>query len=365
MQDIKPGMMTASPVYARNEHGTQVMLVRAQTQLSEVLIDRLHRYKVTSVMVYADEPLKPLKPRRGEYAQDLPKIEPVISEDLTTDALNGLQDLFAAAAGSGVTTAYKAVKQLDDVVDQLVETVTDEVSGLVHISQLKSYDDYTFHHSLSVAVLSIAIGRAMKLDKRYLRELGRTAILHDIGKILIPLEILNKPGKLTDEEFDIMRTHSQKGALYLRKEGIGDEQMWKAMQAHHEKMDGSGYPSGLKGEEIPLFARIISVADVYDAVTSYRPYRGPMNPSVAFELLAGDVGRAFEYNIVNAFAKTVEFYPRGTILTLTNGRFGVVTNADNTLRPILQMLDSGAILDLAGLDNLHLMVDKVEDNLEL
>ena len=362
MQDIMPGMVTARPVFARNEDGTQVMLIKANTPLTDVAISRLHRYRIKSVMILSDEPGGVSLPNMREEPA-LPKVEPTITEQLAKEGLSSLQDLFAVAAGSKVTTAHRAVKQLDDVVDQLVETVSDEDSGIVHISNLKSYDDYTFHHSLSVAVLSIAIGRALKMEKGQLRELGRTAIMHDIGKILIPVDILTKSGKLTDEEFGIMKEHSAKGAIYLEKEGIGNPQMWVAIRAHHEKVDGTGYPDGLKGDEIPLFARIISVADVYDAITSYRPYRGPMNPSVAFELLTGDVGRAFDYMIVDAFAKTVEFYTKGTAVLLSNDRTGVVMSNTNALRPTLQMLDNGDILDLTDLDNLHLIIERVEDHL--
>ena len=367
IEDVKAGMVTAGPVFALNDDGAQVMLVKDATPLTDAIISSLNRYRVKSVTILSDslnvigevEGHRPKAP--NVILPDLPKIEPVISDELTTEALDGIQGLFAVAAGSNVTTAYRAVKQLDDVVDQLVQTVADETGGLVHISHLKSYDDYTFHHSLSVAVLAIAIGRAMNMDRQTLTDLGRTAIKHDIGKILMPIEILNKTGKLTDEEFEIMKGHSAKGAEYLEKEGIGNRTMWQAIRAHHEKLDGTGYPDGLKGAEIPLFARIISVADVYDAITSYRPYRGPMSPSAAFELVTGDVGRAFEYDIVNAFAKTVEFYPKGTIVLLSNGRIGVVTSNRNALRPKLQMLDNGEVVDMTEMANLHLMIKKVEN----
>jgi putative nucleotidyltransferase with HDIG domain len=348
MENIKAGMVTAAPVYVRNEEGRHLMLVKQGTALTDLIIGRLYRYHVTLVAVFSDEPAAALP---------LSKIKPIISENLATEALGGLQDLFSVAAGSKVTTAHRAVRQLDDVVDQLVETVSHEAGGLVHISHLKSHDDYTYHHSLSVAVLSIAIGRTMRLKKCELRELGRAAIMHDIGKILVPTDILNKPGKLTDTEFEIIKEHSAKGAAYLKKEGIGNSAMWDAIYAHHEKMDGTGYPSGLKGGEIPFFARIITVADVYDAVTSYRPYRGPMSPSVAFELLMSNADRAFEYNVVKAFAKSVEFYPIGAVLSISNGRIGMVVDNVNALRPTLRMLDNGEIVNLVHSDNLHLMIE--------
>jgi HD-GYP domain-containing protein (c-di-GMP phosphodiesterase class II) len=361
MHNVKTGMVTAGPVYARNDNGAQVMLVKAKMPLTDAAVDRLHRYGVKSVTIFADGHSGIVVPKIE--MPPLPKIESFLSADLTAEAIGGLQDLFAAAAAAGSNTAKAlwAVRRLDGVVDRLVETVSGEISRPVHISLLKSHDDYTFYHSLSVAVLSVAIGRLMGLEKHFLRELGRAAIMHDVGKILIPAEILNKRGSLTNKEFEIVKEHSAMGAVFLKKQGIGSKAMWNSIHAHHEKVDGTGYPYGLKGNAIPIFARIISVADMYDAVTSYRPHRRPMSPSAAFEMVSGDVGRAFEYNIVNAFAKTVEFYPIGTTVLLTNDRTGVVINNSNALRPTLQMLDNGEILDLAGLGNLHFVVERVED----
>ena len=358
---IRAGMVTAGPVNVRLENGAQIVLAEGGMVLGDAEIDRMKHHNVKNVTILTDDPDKIVAPKI--VVSLAPKVEPVISDKLVTEALESIQDLFAVASGATVTTAHKVVRQLDDVVDQLVETVTDEVDGLVHIAQLKSHDDYTYHHSLSVAVLSIAIGRALNLDKAELRDLGRAAILHDIGKILIPIRILNKPGKLTNEEFAVVKSHSGKGADYLRKEGIGDRAMWATVRAHHEKVDGTGYPDGLRGGKIPYFARIITVADVYDAITSFRPYRGPMSPSVAFELLVSEVGRAFEHDIVNAFSRAVEFYPVGTVVVLSDERLGVVTNNVSALRPTLQMLDNEEILDLTKLEHLHLMIRRVEDNL--
>ncbi|MCL2574699.1 MAG: HD-GYP domain-containing protein [Defluviitaleaceae bacterium] len=363
IENIKAGMVTASPVFIRGEDGEQIEFIKAASALSGAAIDLMKQHGVKNVTIISDIAGQ-LPSSKFRMPNQLSKPKEILNEELTNDALEGIQGLFAAASSgekSG-TTAYTAVKQLDDVVDQLVETVSGESKGLIHIAQLKSYDDYTYHHSLSVAMLSIAIGQALGLDRGGLRELGRTAIMHDIGKILVPLSILHKPSKLTRDEFEIMKTHSAKGARYLKKMGIGDENMWDSVRAHHEKVDGTGYPDGLKGDEIPYFAQIITVADVYDAVTSFRPYRGPMSPSAAFEMVVGDVGRAFEHDIVAAFAKTVEFYPIGTAVKLSNERVGVVTNNLNALRPTLQMIDSGRTLDLTGIDNLDLVIERIEDS---
>jgi len=370
MEDVVAGMVAAKPIFARNEHGVEVMLVKAETALTDSTIVRLHRYHVQNIIVFSETP--PENPVSEEKTSEeilisnaaeepLPKIKPVIDGKLQKDALQGIQNLFAVASGSSFTTAHQVVKHLDSIVDQLVETVSEETSGLVHISNLKSFDEYTFHHSLSVAVLSIAIGQGMNLDKADLKQLGRCAILHDIGKILVPNEIINKRGHLTDEEFEIIKSHSVKGAEYLKKENIGDKFLWDVVLSHHEKFDGTGYPNGLKGNEIPFFARIISVADVYDAITSHRSYREPMPPGVALEVIMGDAGRAFEYDIVSAFTKKVELYPIGSTLILSDKRTGVVINNRNSLRPVLRMLDNNQTINMAELANLHLVIEKVQD----
>jgi HD-GYP domain-containing protein (c-di-GMP phosphodiesterase class II) len=203
-----------------------------------------------------------------------------------------------------------------------------------------------------VAVLSIATGQSLGLDLYELKRLARCAVLHDVGKIAIPQEIINKPGRLTPEEFEIVKQHAMNGLHALKSKGIGDAEMWNAVLLHHERYNGSGYPSGLEKEEIPLFSRIIAVADVYDAVTSYRSYRSPKTPSEAYDLLMSEVNRGFDYDVVQAFIKKLIFYPVGAVLEISSGRYGSVINNTNELRPTLQMHDNGEHLDLYHHQNL-------------
>jgi len=205
---------------------------------------------------------------------------------------------------------------------------------------LKVFDDYTFYHSLNVAVLSLVLGVALKYNKEELYKLGLAALLHDIGKVFIPKDILNKKGKLTDEEFEIIKTHSDKGFEYLKNTYNVPITTYMGVRLHHEKYNGGGYPLGKKGEEIYVYARIIAIADVYDALTSDRVYRKAMTPSEAMEYIMGNSGIMFDPNLVELFIRKVAPYPVGTSVQLSDGRVGIVVeNYENfCLRPKIKII---------------------------
>jgi len=162
-------------------------------------------------------------------------------------------------------------------------------------------------------------------------------------------------------EFSMVKQHSEKGYEYLLKGNIGDEDLRQVVLCHHEKMDGSGYPHGLKKEELPLLSRIISVADSYDAITSFRSYRSPIPPAEAIEIVMSEAGFSLDYDIVKAFIDKLELYPINSCLELSNKRYGVVIDNTHSMRPILRMLDNGEILDLLSFHNLNLIITRVVD----
>ena len=361
VSNVKVGMIPAAPIFYKNEQGVEVMLARAETPLTDAIIDKLRNRRINSIYIFSDTP-PPEKKLIGTSKPATHLISPIktsISVELHNEALSGIHGLFDLASGNSFVTAHHVVKELNDVVDKLVETVLSKESGMVHISDLRSYDEYTYHHSLSVAVLSIAIGQEMGLSAGDLQQLGQCAIMHDIGKVMTPIEIINKPSKLTPEEFDIIREHAENGSKYLQHEGIGNALIWNVVSSHHEKINGTGYPKGLERNEIPLFSRIIAVADVYDALTSYRSYRKPMAPAVALEMIMSDIGTAFDYEVVSAFTRKIELYPINTVIELSNKRTGIVVNNHYFMRPVIKMLDDGALIDLASMDYLTLMIERV------
>jgi putative nucleotidyltransferase with HDIG domain len=182
---------------------------------------------------------------------------------------------------------------------------------------------YTFMHSLAVCALMIALARQLGLDEAQVRDAGMAGLLHDLGKAMIPLEVLNKPGKLTDEEFDLVKTHPAEGYKLLL-EGSGVSEVTKDVCLHHhEKIDGSGYPRGLNGDTMSLFAKMGAVCDVYDAVTSNRPYKAGWDPAESIKRMAEWKGH-FDPLVFQAFVKSLGIYPIGSLVKLASGKLGVV-----------------------------------------
>ena len=276
----------------------------------------------------------------------VPEVRATISPKLRAEAVACLEQLFKAIGEGNVHTSVQIIKNLDNIVDQLVSSIGRDRFALININDLRSYDEYTYHHSLSVAVLSIAIGQHLGLDRNDLHHLGKCAMMHDIGKVEVPIEILHKPTRLSNDEFNVVRHHSASGFNFLVNQNIGDDKLRSGVLYHHEKVNGKGYPHGLTGNLIPLWGRIISVGDVYDALTSNRPYRRPMLPSEAIEYIMGGIGSNFDYDIVKAFAQRVALYPVGSFVELSNGHTAVVLNTQSGLRPVVRILETGAVADL-------------------
>ena len=211
---------------------------------------------------------------------------------------------------------------------QLVQDISDSVarnaSALISLARLKTADDYTYMHSVAVCAMMIALARQLGLDEHQVRAAGEAGLLHDMGKALLPVEVLNKPGKLSDEEFVIVRRHPQLGHDMLRKaSGVGDIALDVCLH-HHEKMDGTGYPMGLDGDRISLFAKMGAVCDVYDAITSNRPYKEGWDPAESMRKMGQWADGHFDPVVFQAFAKSLGIYPVGSLVRLTSGLLGVV-----------------------------------------
>ncbi|HJW03652.1 MAG TPA: HD-GYP domain-containing protein, partial [Azospira sp.] len=188
----------------------------------------------------------------------------------------------------------------------------------------KTADDYTYMHSVAVCALMVALARQLGLDEAQTRAAGMAGLLHDLGKAAIPLAILNKPGKLTDDEFAVIKTHPAEGhAILLEGKGVTAEALDVCLH-HHEKINGSGYPKGLKGEEISLLAKMGAVCDVYDAITSNRPYKAGWCPAESIKKMAEWADGHFDPRVFQAFVKSLGIYPIGSFVRLESGRLGVV-----------------------------------------
>lgn len=210
----------------------------------------------------------------------------------------------------------------ESLVDEISSSIDRNPAALISVARLKTHDDYTYLHSVAVCALMLSVAKQLGLSKEEAQFAGNAGLLHDIGKALMPLEVLNKPGKLTDAEFDIMRQHPAAGARILR-EGEAAEQAQDVALHHHERIDGRGYPHQLRGDDISLLARMGAVCDVYDAVTSERAYKSAWDPAVAIAQMAKWEGH-FDTTVFKAFVKTVGVYPVGALVRLSSQRLGIV-----------------------------------------
>ena len=211
---------------------------------------------------------------------------------------------------------------------KLVEEISDSVSrnpnALISLARLKTADDYTYMHSVAVCALMIALSKQLSLNEAQTRSAGIAGLLHDLGKALMPMDVLNKPGKLTDEEFAIIKKHPEEGYKLLLASTGADEIALDVVLHHHEKTDGSGYPKRLKDAEISLFAKMGAVCDVYDAITSNRPYKAGWDPAESLRKMAEWANGHFDPMVFQAFVKSLGIYPIGSLVKLSSGRLGIV-----------------------------------------
>lgn len=222
--------------------------------------------------------------------------------------------------------------------DNMIESVMLDSDAMKCVSALRSKDAYLLEHSVNVAFLLITFGKYLKLDREMLRQLAIGGILHDIGKIKVDNKILHKPGKLTPEEFEHMKLH-QAYAIEIMEQAKGLSQVSKDVcLMHHEKLDGRGYPRGLKGDALPLHGRMSCIVDIYDALTATRCYKEAMSPAAAFKILLSLTPFHLDESLVYEFIRCIGVYPVGSLVQLSDGRVGIVWESKDrdVLHPIVK-----------------------------
>ena len=212
-----------------------------------------------------------------------------------------------------------------NLVEEISDSVTRNPGALISLARLKTADDYTYMHSVAVCALMVALAKQIKLSDAHVRAAGLAGLLHDLGKAMIPMSVLNKPGKLTDAEFDIVKSHPVRGWEMLKEANAVEASVLDACLHHHEKVDGTGYPDKLKGDQISVIAKMTAICDVYDAITSDRPYKRGWDPSESIRRMAEWTSDHFDARLFQAFVKSIGIYPVGSLVRLNSGRIGVVT----------------------------------------
>lgn len=335
IERLNPGMTLAETIYI--DSGCLPLVTTGQV-LSSLMIERIRFKGISGVYIEADG-CGDIIPKR------------LINDVTKAKALADIKNVFTdfSKTTQFMNASYKSVSNM---AQNLVTEILSNDEVLINVLELKSHSNYTYNHSLSVAMISVVIGTRLELGESALKDLAMAALLHDIGKMLVPTEILDKPDRLTAAEFEIMKAHPANAYIML---GVNPEfsfQTLSAVRCHHEKYDGSGYPDGISGTDIPLFGRILAVADVYDAITSDRPYSKGCFPREAIEYMMGCADTHFESKILVAFLRSVAVYPSGMLVTLSDGRGAVVvkTFPENTLRPLVRILNQSGNCDV---DLLH------------
>lgn len=231
-------------------------------------------------------------------------------------------------------------RTMNKMAESIVMSVLDQDGLLCNVMDIRDYDSYTYSHSLYVGMVGVVLGAHENLPPDQLTDLAIAGLLHDVGKLDIPLEIINKPGPLTDAEYERIKEHPIRAVKYLKNISGCRDSVLGGVASHHECYDGTGYPRGIAGDNIPLYGRILAIADVYDALSSNRSYRKAWTPSQVIDYIISRAGTQFDSELLTAFLRSVTAYPVGSLVNLSDGSIALVirNHQEFTLRPTVRLL---------------------------
>jgi putative nucleotidyltransferase with HDIG domain len=342
-----PGMELAKPIF--NEKG--MVLLGRGVVLTQRMIDNLRQHQIPVLYI------------QDKATADI-ELNDVISHEVRVEAMNSIQTVFSAIEKDtfrwrGTQASAKIADEFKKVFAMLYGELrqTKEAMNMLVYTHVK--ENYVFSHSLNVTLYTTAVAIKRGFNTKQLSEIGMGALLHDVGKLFIPQGILHKPGRLTEEEFEQIKKHTEHGFELLRKTYEIPLSSAHCAYQHHEKLNGSGYPRGLKGDEIHPFAKVLSVCDVFDALTTHRVYRRSMLPHEAMELIYTETHTHFDVDIVEAFRSTIAIYPIGLTVKVNTGETAIVIgqNRDAPTRPILRVIKDAGGHSVSSYYDIDLMKD--------
>ena len=335
--------------------GTGRVLIARGALLDEYLIQALRKLGISgiyiregeeeidqSLVMADDEPISATTLQTIENLNVADRTKVQLSESVRARVAEGVSFLYSNTTSPDFTTATMSIT------NDLMQAINENDALAVDISALKVSDEYTFKHSVDVATMAMIIAKKTGMSKQDIYDIGIAGLLHDIGKSKIPNEILNKPGRLTDEEFAVMKHHPIYGYRILEDNKSLTDNIKLGVLQHHEKINGKGYPLGVEADQISTFAKIISVVDIYDALVTERPYKLGFSPRDAVEMIMAMTAE-LDINALKGFLSSVILYPVGSTVVLSNGeKARVVENFEEAiLRPKVVGLKSGRVYDLA------------------
>ena len=298
-------------------------LLEAGTELTVSYINRLDKLGITEIYIEDD------------ISKDI-VVRDVVEEKTRLEAIEFVKSTMNSYCAGDLLYSVEMLAVVSKIIDDILSL--DDI--IVNLTDIKSYDNYTYLHSVNVCVLSIITGAELELSYNELKELGVGALLHDIGKVMIPPQILQKQSALTNEEYEIIKQHSIMGYNILKTMPQISEVSAMVALCHHERFDGKGYASGLAKDEIHIYSRIVAIADIFDALTSDRIYRKKISTNQAIDYLTVIAVASLDSNVLCHFTKIIPPYPIGTGVILNNGEKGIVIKLNKNLptRPVIRIV---------------------------
>jgi HD-GYP domain-containing protein (c-di-GMP phosphodiesterase class II) len=277
------------------------------------------------------------------------EIKNVISDELRIHAVKSIREIY-----NNRSNLNRNIATVEYLVKSIMFEILENKNVMINMIDIKTFDDYLYSHSVNVAVLSSVIGIALNLDRKKIEKLVSSALLHDIGKVFIQKDILDKTGELTEAERILVESHTEKGYRYIKQYYNISVTTYIGILQHHERFDGNGFPEGKKGEDISEFGRIISICNVYDNLITEKINRKAYIPSDAIEYIMANNGQIFDPKLVKIFLKRVAPYPLGSILKLSNGEEVIVieNNEECSIRPKVRNIENNKVYDLTYDSNL-------------